>query len=323
MRFFYIALTILLSFQLPAKLNNDQVMKIKDLYNESLVLSGEIDDMEQRALLFAKIFYDSQKQLSFAITIAHLTLGIDRASRPERAIKFFNRIGFKDLTSDWLFWGKSLRRINQKMFQRFYFAYRLSELMTMNGFSYDDIDATDFSLEFEEVLIDVDQILNDFITIHKSVSSGTILSDKIKHKIFENFVYWEHISIIQPELDKIYDKLHSVLKYTLQNVPSRNSEKYFLEPLFDLRTTYNLSCFKDSETYLRTDNFLDPDDRIEQAIFFFDQIKESIDKMSIIECFKDSYYRHNIPQDFFGDTEKFLEDYRLKILRNNKISVIN
>ena len=209
------------------------------------------------------------------------------------------------------------------MFQRLYFAYKLSKYMVTQKFTYDDIDTSNFDLNFEEFLIDVDPIIADLAIIHTANANESVLSTGTKNQIFENLVYWEHMAIIQPELELIFGSLHSVLKYTLQNVPGRNIEKYLLEPLFDLRTTYNLSCFKDQDTFLKTNNFLDANDRVDQAMLFYDQVKDSIKKMSIIECFKDPYYIHSFPESFYQNTETYLKEYRLTVLGSDSISKVH
>ncbi|MDD0852751.1 hypothetical protein HBN50_06570 [Halobacteriovorax sp. GB3] len=279
--------------------------------NEAKAISGDVDDMGQRALFLHSLYLDSKKNFPFALSISHLTLGIETSSyltdKAKRTLLFFK---MKEMMKDFNMWGKELRSLNRFMVTHLYFAYTWAKKLHANKLSVPSNNPFEKDDELFEVYRRTSYLYWAFEDMNWAIENGITLPEKTMDEHFELFVDWEHRLIIQNTLKETYTQLNSLLQMTLRNVPSRLVEKLFLTPLTGLRTTMNLECFKE-ESYLRTPDFLDYNERIKQARSFYQKMKE-IDFDPNNECYNDEYYLSKFPAHFIVRPEEYLRTLKIE-----------
>jgi hypothetical protein len=207
---------------------------------------------------------------------------------------------------DYKVWGRLLRSINQTMVRRLFFSYRLAKLLKKRKRPFLSVfqEISKQSSIFK-VVDSVAEIIPFMMDILERMETGKRLSKKELWDQFEIFVNWEHRTIIQPQMKKGFSQLGAPLRMMLKKVPRRSVEAIFFAP-FNVRTTFNLKCFK-KKRYLRTENFMDPNKRINQAREFFGIMME-LNFNPNMSCFKDDYYLFQFPEKFYGRPELYISN---------------
>lgn len=283
---------------------------------DSLDVAGTESQMSKRAAVLFYLYLDSDKNFPFAYSISHLTLAIERSATTPRVEKAFKLVFMDSYGESWSRWGNGLKQINQQMVQRLHFGYRLSKLMYQANLQVSDLNENSLSPQARSYYQDIKKLMPLFYEIHSATQSGIELSESTKDRHFQEFVQWEHAYIIQPKIENLFKNLPSAFQYMLRNVPGRIVE-FPLNLAFKVRTTLNLQCFNNN-TYLKTEDFLDPEVRIAQAEAFYLQMKR-INFDPSYSCFNDDYYITQFPFSFLSNPEQFtymyydtLSDLRLK-----------
>ncbi|MDC0254932.1 hypothetical protein OAK75_08535 [Bacteriovoracales bacterium] len=300
-------------FTFPQKtLRSDTLIpEIKQIYKEAAVFAGKRDDMAHRAKALLFLYYETKKTLSFALSISHLTLALDRSTWVGEAMEKKPVIGkaIKKMkyVKDYKVWGGLLRSINQTMVRRLFFSYRLAELLRKKKISFLSVfqGMNQRSSLYKEV-DSIAEIIPFMMDILEKVKTGKGLSKKEQWDQFEIFSYWEHRTINQPQMKKGFSRLPAPLKLLLKRPPRRFVEAIFLDP-FNVRATFNLKCFK-RKRYLRTENFMNPNKRIDQAREFFGLMME-LNFNPNMSCFRDNYYLYQFPEKFYRGPKKYIDGF--------------
>ncbi len=292
----------------------NQPVSAADLWHQSALLAGPPEAIGQRSLMFHKIYLDSHRQMPFALSVSHLTLAIERSIDFGTLDELSGIIPYsKSIKEDMRLWRQSLQKMNRDMFRRTWFAWMYSKHIYLFG-------APPVSTPKEQSLINsISPILNVMLDIHQKKKIGLPL--KLIKFYTQLLITWEHTSLFQPQLEQVFEHLHGIMKWNLKMTPGERLEKNLLEPLFNLRSTLNLQCFQDPNKKLRTSNFMDPSQRIQQALSFFQELSQ-LSYDPALFCYNDEYYLSHFPADFFEQTNIYLNKLADDLL-SGQISQVN
>ena len=282
-----------------------------DIWEEAELLAGNPEDMGQRSLMFHKMYLDSEKKMPFALSVSHLTLAI------ERSIQFGNLAELKipylkdSLKKDTKIWREALQKLNKKMFKLTYFAYIHAKYFVEFGHYPEESEDT---LEITNL---TEPIRDTLVQIHTKRKKNLEISESEKNDYFDHLVRWEHDFLFQPELEKIFLKLDKPMQLSLNHIPSVWMEKVILIPFFKMRSSLQLACFLNPNKKLATKDFMDQEQRIQQAKLFFKEL-DQINYDPALFCYNDPYYVSMFKKEFFEDTQNYLQNLYLKLIHGEK-----
>lgn len=271
-----------------------KTQEVKRIWSEALKLAGEPEDFGQRSVFFNWIFQDSKKQFPFALSVSLLTLSIERSVQFGKAKNMFL------LKKDIKYYKKRMQEMNQDMFAKTYFAYELSKIM-----SFGEAQNLELDDKMRAILNSVQPIFEPLELVHEANSNSSKLSSKQLDSSFDQFVRWEHEFLFQPQISKLHSELGKIFGLSLKNIPNQFLEKIFLDPVLNIRSTLSLGCFPNKKTRLRTKNFIDASQRVNQAKEFYEIIK-SIGFDPGMHCYNDSYFVSYFEKEFFTETDSYL-----------------
>jgi hypothetical protein len=279
-----------------------QKPQLLDVVNsEALSVMGEPENMAHRSSMFLWMFLDSKRQLPFSASVSHLTLAI------ERSISFghFKETLplFDSTKGDMELWKSTLQVLNQEMFYRTYLAYRLAQEQVERNVKLSEKELN------SKTFAKIQTIYPVMLELHQSLKNGLNLSEQTQDRHFESLVRWEHEEFFQPRLKKVFDKLGFIMRNSLSFIPGEYLEGYIMKPLLGMRTTLSLSCFNDPNRKLRTRNFMDYEQRIDQAREFYGSLKQIAFDPSL-QCYNDSYYLSHFDKALFRNPLGFLGHVR-------------
>jgi hypothetical protein len=266
---------------------NPALLQTYQEINEKWLLSqdemGEEDQMRKRSKIFLDLYKENNNFL-FGLSTAHLTLAIDRfASTGPYLFKKFPSLQKKKTIKDLIIWGKELRQINKKMTQLLLFSHKV--FYKSNYPPSKIINAVKNNHLIFNDLIEIIGLNKSWKTLK---SPKLQLSKSIK--ITNNFIEWEHRTVIKPRLNKSLMKIGEKLESWLKKVPGKIFEK-ILPKTTRVKTTISLDCFEE-EKHIHTKDFLNTEERIIRAKEFLHELKK-IDFDPTMTCFDDEYYNYS------------------------------
>lgn len=274
--------------------------QIENIYQRSLMAAGRPEQMDKRALTLYHLYLDSDKEFTFALSVSHLTLAIDRSSNAPRFTNILDLMQMKKTALGWTKWGDGLKQINQQMVQRLHFAYYVYKEIITRGYSLDELMFSQKNNKAFAFLLDTQELYPLFEEIAKK--ENDLMGKK---QIAFHFARWEHERIIQPRIMDLYDEMPGLIQFMVRHVPDTGIE-FFLKAL-QIRTTLGLECLSPF-TPLRTKDFMDSQQRVNQAVNFHSLLaKNNFDPEH--SCFNDPYYTINFPKRFHQDPESFTKWY--------------
>lgn len=277
------------------KPNYKHTRKIESIYKTAKSATGTADQMAKRALVLLNLYLDSDKNLNFAYAISHLTLAIERSTHTPRLNRVMHWVSEED-TEAWIRWGEGLRNMNREMVRHFLFAYELTKYKIESGAPFDELES---SMTKDHILLhylETKDLYPLFLEVLEAKQNGQALSPHTQKQMAFQFIQWEHSFFLQPRMEHLFSNMTWLIQKALVNVPGRFAES--LTSLLKVRTTLSLECFPDDQK-LHTKNFMDPENRMDQARSFY-KIIESIDFDENYRCYNTQYYHSRLPW-FFVD----------------------
>jgi hypothetical protein len=291
---------------------------VQRIYQKSLMAAGSLDQMDKRAMVLYHLYNDSNREFSFGLSVAHLTLAIERSTSAPRFENVLNLLQMQKTANGWIKWGNGLKQINQLMVQRLHFAYFTSKLMYNSGYKINQIsEAVVNSENASQVKEFIQETIELYPLFEKVHQGGVEFWDK--KNLVAAFARWEHQTIIQDRIEQLYEQMPSLIQFAVRNVPGTGIE-FFLKAL-QIRTTLGLKCLSPYKA-LRTKDFIDSEIRIKQATNFHDLLaNNAFDPEK--SCFKDEYYTTHFPKRFHDNPEKFSRRYYDFITRDEFDGFVN
>jgi hypothetical protein len=278
---------------------------VERLYNRAQEAAGRPDEMERRAMVLLGLYFESKRNLRFALAISHLTLGIDKSSHADAILRKMPGVRWHRIVDDYAYWGAALREINQEMVTRFVLAWDLARWATEKRVTDKELlHGVRFDGRLVEVVRSIMKLLPVMKEVQRAAAFDKRLTKRVTDRHFETLVDWEHSLIIQPRMVVAYGNVGPEMRVMVKNVPDRTTEKLLLER-FDMNTTFHLKCFK-KKAYLHTKNFMDVTVRIKQARAFY-RLLESVGFDDAMGCYRDDYYRLRLPPKFFKAPERYVK----------------
>lgn len=252
--------------------------KIASIWQQTRLVAGTRDQVDQRALLFMDLFRQSKGNFEAAQLLAHLSLATENLSYPVERIEMCN-INNPSCVTDSEKWGAQLRQTNKEIAELIYFHFELARLkIPLVKVS---------SFEIENNLNDTTPLREIFTEIFSAVNHNKNLSNKKKSEHTEKILSW--IELYKPK----------------RVIDPKEVQQSYIAKLCTGEIAQLSSCFAETTKpkACQTEEI-----RKKTLLAFSAQLK-TVDFSPKLECFKKSKYLSRFPENFYNEHNIFIKHY--------------
>ncbi len=299
---------------------SDDIQGMLELLREAKIVAGEDKDFGQRAMFLHELFLDSKKNIPFFLTVSHLTLALEKTLEITSVKGTSAYINFKN---DAEFFEKLIKKMNQDLFVRLYFAYHLTKKFDIQKINKVLINANTKNnyLGLFLAIDSVRSILPGFSAIHSANRAGQIVSNTVKSRHTEFLTNWEHKVVFQPLINLIISKVKPEFSLYLKNIPMNPLKLGILENFFDISLAIGLQCFPKFGSRIQIQDFTDYRQRVTQSLKL-SKILIGLAYDPSLSCYNDPRYKSHFQSSFFTDTLDYIKLQRVNLLyKSNPVEV--